>query len=355
MPRKSTDTPKKQKVVQSDQKRKKKNDKKSKGKANVPRLRVSRFLVMFCLKTLLLIIFVTILTSYLLMRYALTPVSETRDIQGSYNEMFSEFPYLRHWTDSLNSHRALIDTTIYATDSTRLHALMIRAPKGTPNTAILIHGYTQNAVRMLHLAYMYNHDLRFNVLLPDLRHSWISEGDHVQMGWNDRDDVRLWMDIANRRFGGHTRMVVHGVGMGAFTAMCLSGDKQPSYMKAYVEDGGYTSVHNILKYRMRRQFALPSYPLLNIASQMCQWQYKWDFEEACCKESLERSTMPMLFIHGGGDTYVPTDMVYELYQQKPRDKYIWVAPKATHARTFQSNPSEYRHQVHSFLNMFLYK
>ena len=355
MPRKSTDTKNKQKAAPHDQKRKKKTDKKNQSGKSFPRIRVSRFLVMFCLKILLLITLVVILTSYLLMRYALTPVSDTRDIQGSYNEMFSEFPYLRHWTDSLNAHRALLDTTIYATDSVRLHALMIRAPKDTPCTAILIHSYTQNAVRMLHLAYMYNHDLRFNVLIPDLRHCGMSEGDHVQMGWNDQSDIRLWMDIANRRFGGHTRMVVHGVGMGAFTTMCLAGGEQPPYMKAYVEDCGYSSVHDIFKYRLRRQFGLPAYPLLNIASQMSSWQYKWDFEEASCKESLQKSTLPMLFVHGGGDTYVPTDMVYELYQQKPRDKYIWVAPKATHARSFQSNPTEYRHQVRSFLNMFLYK
>lgn len=310
---------------------------------------------MFCAKVVLILVVLFILLSYSLMRYALTPVSETRDIQGSFNEMFSEFPYLRHWTDSLNAHRALLDTTVYAADSTLLHALMIRAPKSTPETAVLLHGYTQNAVRMLHLAYLYNHDLRFNVLVPDLRHSGQSGGDHVQMGWNDQDDVRMWMDIANRRFGGHTRMVVHGVSMGAFCAMCLSGAQQPSYVKAYVEDCGYTSVHDVFKYRLRRQFGLPSYPVLNLASEMCRWQYKWDFEEASCASALESSVLPMLFIHGGGDTYIPTDMVYELYQKKPRDKYIYVAPKATHTRSFQSNPTEYRNQVRSFLNMFLYK
>lgn len=298
---------------------------------------------------------IIILASYGIMRYALTPVSETHDIQGSYNEMFSEFPYLKRWTDSLNARHALLDTIVYATDSTKLHALMIRAPKNTPNTAILVHGYSQNAVRMLHLAHLYNHDLRFNVLLPDLRHHGLSEGNHVQMGWKDRHDLLLWMDIANRRFGGNTRMVVHGVSMGAFSTMCLAGEPQPDYMKAYVEDCGYTSVYDIFKHRLNRQFGLPSFPILNIASQMCQWQYGWKFEDANCEKSLEHSTLPMLFIHGGGDSYVPTRMVYELYQKKPRNKSIWVAPKATHARSFQSNPKEYLHQVRSFLNMYLYK
>lgn len=352
MPRKSSEPEKKSKATPSKNKRPA-----TKGKTTKPvhRLKLSRWMVFMGLKVLLVILILFALSSYLLLRYALTPISETRDIQGSYNEMFSEFPYLRHWTDSLNKHSALLDTTIYASDSTLLHGLMIRGPKSTPNTAVLIHGYTQNAVRMLHLAYLYNHDLRFNVLIPDLRHSGESGGDHIQMGWKDCDDVRLWMEIGNRRFGGQTRMVVHGVSMGAFCAMCLSGGKQPAYVKAYVEDCGYTSVHDIFKYRMRRQFGLPSWPLLNLSSQMCRWYWDWDFEEADCRTGLSQSTLPMLFIHGGGDTYVPTEMVYELYQQKPRDKYIWVAPKATHARSFQSNPSEYQHQVRSFLNMFLYK
>ncbi len=64
------------------------------------------------------------------------------------------------------------------------------------------------------------------------------------MGWKDRFDVLRWMDIANDIFGGDTRMVVHGISMGAATTMMVSGEEQQPYVKCFVEDCGYTSVRD---------------------------------------------------------------------------------------------------------------
>ena len=61
---------------------------------------------------------------------------------------------------------ALRDTFILAEDGARLHALYLYADTLTAHTAVAVHGYTDNAVRMLHIAYLYNHDLHYNVLLP---------------------------------------------------------------------------------------------------------------------------------------------------------------------------------------------
>lgn len=52
----------------------------------------------------------------------------------------------------------------------RLHAYYIAAPQPTKKTAVIVHGYTDNAIRMFMIGYLYNHDLQYNVLLPDLQH-----------------------------------------------------------------------------------------------------------------------------------------------------------------------------------------
>ena len=123
-----------------------------------------------------------------------------KDLDASYAFMYEHYPFLSHWVDSLQRAEALRDTFIMADDGARLHALYLRADTLTPRTAIVVHGYTDNAVRMLHIAYLYNHDLRYNVLLPDLRFAGLSDGDHIQMGWNDRKDVLRWMDVADSLF-----------------------------------------------------------------------------------------------------------------------------------------------------------
>ena len=42
-----------------------------------------------------------------------------------------------------------------------------------------------NAIRMFMSGYLYNRDLGYNILLPDLQHQGESEGRAIQMGWKD--------------------------------------------------------------------------------------------------------------------------------------------------------------------------
>lgn len=186
-----------------------------------------------------------------------------KDLETSYAFMYEHYPFLSHWVDSLQRENALRDTFILAEDGARLHALYLYADTLTAHTAVTVHGYTDNAVRMLHIAYLYNHDLHYNVLLPDLRFAGQSEGDHIQMGWKDRLDVLRWMEVANELFapeGSQTRMVVHGISMGAATTVCVSGEPQPPFVNCFVEDCGYTSVWDEYAGELKNQFGLPAFP-----------------------------------------------------------------------------------------------
>lgn len=62
--------------------------------------------------------------------------------------------------------------------------------------------------------------------------------------------------------------------------------------------------------------AYPPFPLLHTTSLFCQVKNKWDFKEASALEQVKKCKLPMFFIHGDKDTYVPTWMVYELYEAK---------------------------------------
>ncbi len=108
---------------------------------------------------------------------------------------------LRPWVDSLVTVDALKDTFIFETGWYPLHALMLPLPP-TNKTAVIVHGYTDNAIRMFMIGYLYNHDLQYNVLLPDLQHQGESGGPAIQMGWKDRLDVMQWMHISNATIRG---------------------------------------------------------------------------------------------------------------------------------------------------------
>ena len=63
--------------------------------------------------------------------------------------MFQNYPELETWRDSLQEAGALKDTFIYAPDKKRLHAYYVAAPSPTSKTAVIVHGYTDNAIRMM--------------------------------------------------------------------------------------------------------------------------------------------------------------------------------------------------------------
>ena len=289
-----------------------------------------------------------------LLDYALRPDNRGKDIEGSERYMRQTYPWTTAWMDSMKTAQAFRDTFITASDGIRLHALYAAASRPTAQTAVIVHGYTDNAVRMLHIGYLYHHELGFNILLPDLRYSGRSGGDAFQMGWLDRKDVEQWIDTAPALFGDSLRAVVHGISMGAATTMMLSGDSLPLYIRCFVEDCGYTSVWDQFGKELKSQFSLPAFPLLPVASLLCYWQNGWNFKEASALKQVAKCRRPMFFIHGDADDFVPTDMVYPLFEAKPDPKELWVVPGASHARSYQLMPETYTAKVAAFIKEYLH-
>ena len=127
---------------------------------------------------------------------------------------------------------------------------------------------------MLMIGYLYSKEMDFNILLPDLYGHGMSEGNHVQMGWKDRLDVLQWTETADELFGRNhadsiasrsTKMVVHGISMGAATTMMVSGEVehgqyQQPFIKCFVEDCGYTSVWDEFRGELKEQFGPARFP-----------------------------------------------------------------------------------------------
>ena len=178
-------------------------------------------------------------------------------------------------------------------------------------------------------------------------------GNDIQMGWKDRLDVMHWIGLAPGMFrtpADSMRLVVHGISMGAATTMCVSGEHTPDYVKCFVEDCGYTSVWDEFAHELKGRFSLPEFPLLYTASWVVRMKYGWSFGEASPLKQVAKCRKPMFFIHGDNDTYVPTAMVYPLYEAKPQPKQLWIAPGSKHALSYRDHKAEYIRKVTEFVS-----
>ena len=282
--------------------------------------------------------------SFYMLDYSLAPDPNRRDVDSCYQQLLAAYPECQEWIDSMHHVNALRDTFVVMDSGERHHALYI--DKGVGKTAVVIHGWRDCAIKFLWLARIYEHELGYNVVLPELHACGESDGDAIQMGWKDRLDVMQWMKL----FQADT-MVVHGVSMGAATTMMLSGDTFPETIKdlRFVEDCGYTSVWDEFAMQLKTQFGLPAFPLMYSTSLLCQLRYGWRFAEASAIEQVKKCRHPMLFIHGDSDTFVPTRMVYPLYAAKTGPKQLWISKGAEHALAYEAHKEEYIRQLRQFV------
>ena len=302
---------------------------------------------------LILILLGSIGGGFYMIDYALRPANENIDQEATMEYMCKSYPQIRPWLDSLKHHDVLCDTFITAPDGVKMHAYYVHASKPTSKTAVIVHGYTDCAVRMFHIGYLYNHSLDYNIIVPDLRFSGLTEGEAIQMGWLDRKDVMQWIDLAPAIFGDSIQTVVHGISMGAATTMMTSGESLPPYVKCFVEDCGYTSVWDQFEKELKEQFGLPAFPLLHVSSWICQLKLGWNFQEASAVKQVAKCKLPMFFIHGDADKYVPTYMVHKVFAAKSEPKDLWIVPNTEHAVAYQNFPEEYTVRVRKFVGEYI--
>ena len=274
----------------------------------------------------------------------------TFDEDYQYARLCEKYPHITQWVDSIRP--LMRDTIITDASDNRLFARYASASNTSNKTAIIIHGYKSNSIAMMHIGYMFHHDFGYNILLPDLHSHGKSDGRYIQMGWRDKDDVRRWIDVAIDIFGNNTDIVITGISMGGATTMMTSDEKLPSNVKCFVEDCGYTSVWDEFQNELAASYHLPAFPLLYLTSALNKVVNGWSFGEASSLNQVRNCRLPMMFIHGENDTYVPTSMVYTLYYAKTEPKELYISPGSVHAMSYRDNPQEYSKRVGEFVTEY---
>ncbi len=213
---------------------------------------------------------------------------------------------------------------------------------------IEVHGYTCTHMDMVTGAVFYA-EKGYHVLMPDLRAHGESEGKYIGMGWPDRKDMLGWIDWIVQRDPA-AQIILSGVSMGSATVMMTAGEKLPANVKAVVADCGYTSVWDEMGHELKQLFHLPAFPLLYVTSWLNRLVAGYSFREASAIDQIRRCTVPVFFAHGSQDNFVPTAMVYRLYDACPTKKELFVVEGAGHANSLFMAPEEYGKRLFAFLD-----
>jgi hypothetical protein len=243
--------------------------------------------------------------------------------------------------------------TITSEDGLKLVGYFIPSQVPTTKTVILAHGYSSRGKDMGTFAKFYHEKLGYNVLMPDARGHGASEGDYIGFGWPERKDYLLWIRKVINTLGLDSKIALHGISMGGATVMMVSGEELPKQVKLIIEDCGYTSVYDELSYQLKRMFHLPGFPILPATSLLTKLRAGYSFTEASALKQVQKDRLPMLFIHGGKDTFVPTEMAYRLYDACHAEKELLIVEGAGHGLAYTKDKVSYEATVSAFLNMYM--
>ena len=218
-----------------------------------------------------------------------------------------------------------------AQDGTDLFGRYYHHRDGAP-VVLIFHGYTGYAQRDGLGGYTLCRKLGYNVLLPDQRAHGHSGGHTITMGAKEQYDAQGWANWAAERFGLDTPLFLMGVSMGAATVMLASGLPLPSSVKGIVADCGYTSAEEITRKCLPEY--LPHTPVrLAYAVGRLGARLYGNFEPNAidCTAAVSRAAVPILFIHGDEDGFVPCEMSRKNYDACASRKQLLTIPGAAHA------------------------
>nr|WP_243894583.1 alpha/beta hydrolase [Clostridium perfringens] len=285
-----------------------------------------------------------------------TVTRELHDIEKSYtryveNNLFDE---------ALYNSASKEDITLKSFDGLNLTSTLIMNENPTNKFIVLVHGVSICYVGSLkYFDIFYKNG--FNVLIVNQRRHGKSEGKYSTYGFYEKYDVNMWIEYLKSRFGNDIILGLHGESMGAGTVM----ETIPlnDSIKFVIEDCGYSNFHELIgfqithayKNRLVRKILRPS---LIFADFFMKTKAKFSMKKIVPIDIVSSTSLPMMFIHGKEDYFVPWYMAVDLYKAKTKGyKELYLVEGAKHAEALEVNKILYEKKIMTFIEkaLSLYK
>lgn len=285
-----------------------------------------------------------------------TVTRELHDIEKSYtryveNNLFDE---------ALYNSASKEDITLKSFDGLNLTSTLIMNENPTNKFIVLVHGVSICYVGSLkYFDIFYKNG--FNLLIVNQRRHGKSEGKYSTYGFYEKYDVNMWIEYLKSRFGNDIILGLHGESMGAGTVM----ETIPlnDSIKFVIEDCGYSNFHELIgfqithayKNRLVRKILRPS---LIFANFFMKTKAKFSMKKIVPIDIVASTSLPMMFIHGKEDYFVPWYMAVDLYKAKTKGyKELYLVEGAKHAEALEVNKILYEKKIMTFIEkaLSLYK
>jgi len=214
---------------------------------------------------------------------------------------------------------------------------------------IMFHGYRSVAEVDFSCAMDLYYSLGYELVLVDQRAHGKSSGSWIGFGVLERYDCLSWIRFLNQTYG-VIPTFLSGISMGCSTILMALELPLPSNVCGMIADCGFTSPKEIVAHVIKRDYHVPAgllMPALTLFSKIFAGYF---LGECSTQNTIPKATIPILFIHGKADTYVPPEMTIRNYEICPTDKKLVLVDGAGHGTSFLQDRPRVEQEIRSFFS-----
>ncbi len=217
---------------------------------------------------------------------------------------------------------------------------------------IAFHGWRSSWAKDYGMISKFWHSQNSSVLYVEQRGQNQSGGEYMGFGLTERFDCITWANWANLRCGNSIPIYLAGISMGATTVLMASDLNLPQNVHGIMADCGFTSPKAIFRFVAKNNLHIGYGIRSIIADYMCKKKINMGLDDHSTLDALSKTNIPVLFVHGTDDHFVPVEMTYENYKACVSKKRLLIVPGADHAMSYLVDKPLYERAVKEFWHDF---
>ena len=187
------------------------------------------------------------------------------------------------------------------------------------------------------------------VLYAEQRGQGESGGEYMGFGMIERFDCLEWIKWLNANGFADSKIYLAGISMGATTVLMTAGFPElPENVAGVIADCGFTSAKAEWKYISENNLRVPYDRRGKHVDALCRKRIELDSDAFTTLDAMKTCRVPILFIHGQADSFVPVEMTMQNYEACASPKRVLIVPGANHGMSYFLDREGYEAAVKAF-------
>lgn len=210
------------------------------------------------------------------------------------------------------------------------------------------HGWRASWYRDFGYSYPFLKSESCSILYIEQRGQGASGGQYMGFGLLERFDIPDWLNWITERCGSELPVYLAGISMGATTVLMASGLDLPSCVRGIIADCGFTSPAAIWRHVARKEMHIPYLMTGLFSGPVCRRILGVSPSSYSTVDAMKKNRVPVLFVHGQDDSFVPVSMTRENYDACKAPKEIMIVPGAIHGMSYAVAKDRYEEKEKQF-------